>query len=102
MRLDQHVGDNHFVSELGMSAFMPRVRMVTSVEPWPAIKSARLHSADVIGRQIVAEFVPLVSAHPQFIGFGSKGDSDRITNSPGEYFFTGTVRVQLKYPSAVF
>src|SRR6266550_3848414 len=50
MRLHEHVGDDHFIRKLGVFSLVAWIDMVANVEPGPAIKAARAHAADVIGR----------------------------------------------------
>src|SRR5207249_6043755 len=83
MRLHEHVGNDSFVSKLGMFSLVTRIDMVADIKPGPAIKPAGFYTADVIGRQIIAEFIPLVCAHPELVTAGVKCDPDSVSNSPG-------------------
>src|SRR5262249_7075602 len=65
-----------------MFPFVARIRVVTDVKPRPAIKASVPHTADIVGRQIFADLVPLVCTHPEFIRSGAKRNADGVANSP--------------------
>src|SRR5947207_11858990 len=84
-----------------MLTFVAGVRVIADVKPRPAIESAALDVADVIRRQIVAELIAFVRAHPKLVRSWTKLDPDRIPNSPGENILAGPVRIELKDPRAI-
>src|SRR5207248_2806516 len=86
MRLYEHIRHDHFIGKLGMFSFVARIDMVGDIKPGPAIKPAGFDTADVIGGQIIAEFVPFVCAHPKLITAWTKCDPDGISNSPRTNF----------------
>src|SRR5471032_2763592 len=69
--LDEHVRRQNLAGKLGMLARVARVLMISEIKPWPAIEPSRLHVADVIWHQIVAQFIAFVSAHPELICAGA-------------------------------
>src|SRR6185437_4084114 len=69
VRLDQHVGNNDFIFQFGMLAFVTRILMSANVIPGPAIEASVLDVSDVIRRQIVADLIPLVYRAPELSRF---------------------------------
>src|SRR6267378_696638 len=96
MRFHKYVGDDDFVGELGGVALVVWIDMVANVEPGPAIKAARAHTADVVGRQILPDFVPLVCAHPELVAAGPKRNPDCVPNSPSVNFLLAAIRIKLE------
>src|SRR3954447_19515258 len=72
-----------------MFPFLMWVGMIADIKPGPAVKSARTHTADVIGRQILADLVPFICTHPELVSTGTKGNSDSVANSPCIDFLIG-------------
>jgi len=70
--------------------------MIADIKPRPTVKPVRLHTADVIGRQIVSKLIALIGAHPKLIRAGAKSDADGVANSPGVNVLVCAVRVELK------
>src|SRR6266513_362329 len=102
MRLDEHIGDYNFTGELGMLSLVTRILMITDVIPRPAVKSAGTHAADVVGRQVFADLVPLVCAHPKLVCAWPKRDADSVANSPSVNLLPGAVRIKLEDARAIF
>src|SRR6185503_3911834 len=102
MRLHEHIGDDDFTGELGMLSLVAWILMISDVIPRPSIKSAGTHAADVIGRQIFADFIPLVRAHPKLVRAWPKGDANGIANSPGVNLLSAAVRIKLEDARAIF
>src|SRR3954449_3179680 len=102
MRLDEHIGDYNFTGELGMLSFVARILMISDVIPRPAVKSAGTHAADVVGRQVFADLVPFVCAHPQLVCGWPKSDADGVANSPGVNLLRAGVSVKLEDARAIF
>ena len=65
MRLQQHVGDDHRVLQVGVLALVPRILIAADVVPGPAVEAALLDVRDVVGDQVVAQLVALVDRRPQ-------------------------------------
>src|SRR5438477_2911035 len=84
-----------------MFSFVPRIRVVTEVKPWPAVKPTWAHTADIIRRQIFADFIPFVCAHPELVTAGPERDPDGIANSPRVNFSIRSVGVELENPGAI-
>src|SRR4029077_4953858 len=85
-----------------MLSLVARILMISDVIPWPAVKSAGPHAADVVGRQIFADLVPFVCAHPKLVCAWPKRDTDRVANSPGINLLPGAVRIKLENARAIF
>src|SRR5207248_10803035 len=84
-----------------MFSFVPRIRVVTEVKPWPAIKSAGAHTADVMRWQIFADFIPFVCAHPELVTAGPERVPDGLANPPRVNFSIRSVGVELENPGAI-
>src|SRR5437764_8760088 len=75
--------------------------MIPDIKPRPAIKPAGAQTADVIRRQILADFVALVGAHPELIASRPKCDAHGIADSPREDLSIRAVRIELEDARAV-
>src|SRR5207302_10612727 len=84
-----------------MFAFVSRVDVVADVKPGPAIETAGADTTDVVGRQILAKFVPLVCAHPELVAAGPKCNSDGVSNPPRINFLAAAVGIEFEYARAV-
>src|SRR3954454_16763875 len=84
-----------------MLSLVARIVMISDVIPRPAVKSARTHTADVVGWQIFADLVPLVCAHPKLVCAWPKRDADGVANSPGVNLLPAAVRVKLEDARAI-
>src|SRR5690242_19640040 len=96
MRLDEDIRNYYPTSKIGMFSDVFRIIMVTDVKPGPTIKPARLHAADVIRRQVFAQIIPLVRAHPKLVCSRTKGDPYGVANSPRLNLLASPVRVKLE------
>src|SRR6266480_1255202 len=85
-----------------MLSLVARILMISDVIPRPAVKSAGTHAADVVWRQIFADLVPLVCAHPKLVFAWPKRDADGVANSPGVNLLPATVRIKLEDARAIF
>src|SRR5215216_5791769 len=85
-----------------MLSLVPRILMISDVIPRPAVKSAGTHAADVVWRQIFADLVPLVCAHPQLVCAWPKRDANSVANSPRVNLLSGAVRIKLEDAGAIF
>src|SRR6266498_4146011 len=101
MCLHEHVGDDHFIGEFGVFPSVAWIDMVANEKPGPAIKAAGPHTADVIGWQILPDFVPLIGAHPEFIAARSKCDPDSVSNSPRINFLPAAIGFELEDARAI-
>src|ERR1043166_1828885 len=99
--LHEDVGHNNLAGQLRMLPVVPRVLVVAEIEPWPAVESARLHAANVVRHQILAQPVPLVRAHPKLARARAEGDPEGVTDSPGENVAPGAVRIELEDAGAI-
>ena len=70
MRLQEHVGDDHLVLQLGVLSLVPRVLVRAEVVPGPAVEAALLDARDVVGHEVVAQPVALVHRGPELAGLG--------------------------------
>jgi hypothetical protein len=102
VRFHKHVGNDGFIGELGMFSFVTRILMISDVIPRPSIKTAGPHAADIVGRQIFADLVSLVSAHPKLVCAWPKRDADGVANSPRVNVLPGAVRIKLEDSRAIF
>src|SRR5437879_2468401 len=84
-----------------MFSFVVWVRAIADVKPRPAIKAARVDTADVVGRKIFADFIPLVRAHPKLVAAGTKCDSYRVADSPCVNFSISPIRIELEDARAI-
>src|SRR5216683_2068168 len=73
VRLQEHVGDEHFVAKLGVLPRVARVLDRPHVEPGPTVKAAGLDAGDVVRGQVVAQPVALVDGGPELRGLRSNG-----------------------------
>ena len=69
---------------------MTRLRMLADIGVRPAVEPALLHPDQIIGRQIVAEPVPLLHDRPQFAGLRMEGERSRV-NGTTQRVATGRV-----------
>src|SRR5438132_61451 len=78
-----------------------RIRVIADVKPRPSIKTARVDTADVVGRKIFADFIPLVRAHPKLVAARTKCDSYSVADSPCIDFSIRTIGVELEDSRAI-
>src|SRR5205085_1064078 len=84
MRLEQDVGNDDLVLEVGPLALVARVFVRADVIPGPAVEAAFAHARDVVGRQIVAEPVALVGRAPQVAGGRMHREAGAVADASGE------------------
>ena len=101
VRLQKHVGNNHFVLQLGMLALVPGVLVIAHVIPGPAVESIFLHRTDVIGDKIIAEFVALISPSTELASSRIDRNAYRIANSRRIDLYGLAVRGELQDIRAV-
>src|SRR5882724_5166140 len=99
VRLHEHIRNNDLISELRMFSLVSRIGMIADVKPRPAIKAAGTHTADVVGRQIFADLVTFVCAHPEFVRARTKRDPDSVANAPRVNPLPGAIGIKLEDPS---
>src|SRR6266699_2145087 len=85
-----------------MLSLVAPILMTSDVIPRPAVKSAGTHAADVVGRQIFTDLIPLVCAHPKLVCAWPKRDADGVANSPGVNLSPAAVRIKLEDARAIF
>src|SRR5689334_13041187 len=83
MRLDQDVRYDDFVFQFRVLAPVTRVLVSADVIPGPAVKAALLDVGDVIGRQIIPEFVTLVDRGPELAGLRVCSNPHWVADAPG-------------------
>src|SRR5207244_13651573 len=101
VRLHEHIGNDDFIGKFRVFSLVARILTISDVKPRPAIKSAGTHTADVVGRQILADLVPLVRAHPKLVAAGAKCYSYSIANSPRIDFSIRSVGIELEDSRAI-
>src|SRR5438270_12700915 len=101
MRLHEHIGNDDLISKLRTLALVTRIDVAAEVKPGPAIETAGPDTTDVVGRQVLTEFVPLVCAHPELAAAGPKCNSDGVSNSPRINFLVAAVGIEFEYARAV-
>src|SRR5881409_3518363 len=101
VRLHKHVGNDDFIGKLRVFPFVAWVGMIADVKPRPTIKPAGAHTADVVGRELLADLVPLVCAHPKLVAAGTKRDSYCVSNSPSVNLSICAIRIELKDACAI-
>lgn len=74
MRLKQNIGNNDLALQLRVLAFVSRIPMTADVIPRTAVETTVLHVGDVIGSEVVAEFVPLIDRAPDLATPGMNRD----------------------------
>src|SRR5208282_5185923 len=94
MRLQEHIGDEHFVLQLRMVTHVARVLVRSDVKPRPTVESALRDSRDVIGREVIAELIALVDGCPEIAGPGIDGEANRIANAGGVDLFALSVGIE--------
>src|SRR5208283_1443155 len=83
MSLQENVGHDYAVFQFRMLPAMMRVLMAAEVEPRPSVKPAFANTRDVIGREVVAESVALVSGAPESASERIDSHADAIAESAG-------------------
>ena len=83
VRLDEHVGHDHLVLQLGVLALVARVLVGAEVIPGPAVEAAFLDVGDVVGHQVVAQRVALVDRGPELAGLGVDRQADGVADARG-------------------
>ena len=68
--LQQYIGHDRLILQLGMLARMPRILVRPQIPPRPSIKPAFLHMRDVVGHKVIAQRVALIHRAPQLPGLG--------------------------------
>src|SRR5579884_3293645 len=75
---------------------MPGILVRAHVIPRPAVESTLLHRADVVGHEIVAQFIPLIYRAPQLPRCRIYSDAHRITDAVRIHFDELAVRGELE------
>ena len=84
-----------------MLAGVTRVLVAAGVIPGPAVKATVLNVCDVIGRQIIAERVALVSGTPEIAGFRLDGFADAVADAGSKDSQAGAIGIELQHVGAV-
>ena len=101
MRLQQHVGDDGRVLQLGMLAPVARILVAADVVPGPAVEAALLDVRDVVGDQVVAQLVALVDRRPQLARTRMHGDPDGVADPGRVDAATAAVGRELEHVGAL-
>ena len=80
MGLDQHVGCEDTIAEIGALAGMARILVRADIEPRPAIETAFPDAGRIIGRQIVSEAVALIGGAPERAALRRDGEPRAIAD----------------------
>ena len=83
MGLDQHVGDGGLAGQIRTFALAARVLVVADIVPGPAIEAVLANPGDIVGRQVVAEQVPLVGGAPDVLGRRMDRQADAVADAGG-------------------
>ena len=84
VRLQEHVGDDRLLLQLGALALVARVLVRAEVVPGPAVETALLDMRDVVGHEVVAQGVALVHRRPELAGLRMGGQPDGVADAVGE------------------
>src|SRR5437660_12495963 len=72
-----------------MLALVARILVSSNVVPGPTVEASVLNVGNVIGREIVAEFIALINGGPEFAGLWVDGNinwiayTSRVNTQPG-------------------
>src|SRR5260370_30901758 len=83
--MNQDVGDDHFVVQLGMFAFVAWILICTDVVPGTAVEPSLLHLGDVVRGKVVTQSVSCVHGRPERAALRMNSNAHRIANTPGKY-----------------
>src|SRR5581483_10146412 len=64
VRLQEHVGHDHLVSQVRTLSLMTWVLVRTDIVPGPAVKAAVLDVRHVVRREMITEFISLIDGGP--------------------------------------
>ncbi len=81
MRLDENIRGNYLVLQFGMLALVTRVLHASHVPPRPSVKAVGLDVRDVVGNEVVSQFVALIHRAPELSAAGMDGDADGVANA---------------------
>src|SRR4051794_11231415 len=101
MALNENVGHDCLARELGVTAPMSRIGPTAQIKPGPAVESARLHVADIIGHKIFTQIIAFVRAHPELTGPWIKCYTNRVANAPRINLLSGAVGIKFENASAI-
>src|SRR5437870_1233220 len=65
-----------------MLALVARILVSSNVVPGPTVEASVLNVGNVIGREIIAEFVALINGGPEFAGLWVDGNTYCIADTP--------------------
>jgi hypothetical protein len=91
MRFEQHIGSNCGVHFVGGEAGKSSLRMLADVSVWPAVKPSLFDMREVVGRQAVAEAVPLLHQRVEFAGLRMESERGWIAHAGSERRLLGAV-----------
>src|SRR5207245_1600008 len=65
-----------------MLALVARILVSSNVVPGPTVEASVLNVGNVIGREIVAEFIALINVGPEFAGLWVDGNTTWMSYTP--------------------
>src|SRR3989442_16041848 len=79
-----------------MLALVARILVSSNVVPGPTVEASVLNVGNVIGREIIAEFVALINGGPEFAGLWVDGNTYCIADTPRVNARAGSIGVRLQ------
>src|SRR5437879_12418514 len=79
-----------------MLALVARILVSSNVVPGPTVEASVLNVGNVIGREIIAEFVALINGGPEFAGLWVDGNTYCIADTPRVNTQPGAIGVRLQ------
>jgi len=84
VRSQQHIRDDGLGDELGFLRLHAGIDVASNIAVGPAVEPAVLYRGEVIGRQIIAKFIPFVHADPDLAGQRLDRQADGIAQAASE------------------
>ena len=81
--MEDYVGRDDFVLQLGMLPFVTRILVFAHVPPGPAVEAALLHMSDVVGHQVVTQPIAFIDGTPQLTCFWLDCQANAIPDAIG-------------------
>src|SRR2546426_8867440 len=79
-----------------MLALVARILVSSNVVPGPTVEASVLNVGNVIGREIVAEFIALINGGPEFAGLWVDGNTNWIAYTPRVNTQPGAIGIRLQ------
>ena len=97
---ERHIGHQGFFDEVGPLVPAARLLVLAEVGVRPAVETAFPHAGEVVGHQLVAQFVALVHHDPELTGARLPLQADGVAQAAGIYFLAGAIGVDFENISA--